>query len=266
MQSTELKDVLVDEDEHGVLTVTLNCPEKLNALSVGMRASLKALPGLVNGSDTVRAVIVTGAGRGFCSGADMSANAEDPYAGDGSRQAMEATRYSWVADFRSMSRPVIAAVNGVAAGGGLSLALACDRRIASEDARFGAIWIRRGLVPDMGASNMLVRLIGASRALDLLWTGELISAHDALEFGLVDEVCSRDSFLERAQAYARTVAAGPPVSVALTKRLAYFAQDHELTDSANLEDLYQRMVANTEDAREGRLSFVERRQPRFIGR
>ncbi|MGD9932729.1 MAG: enoyl-CoA hydratase/isomerase family protein [Dehalococcoidia bacterium] len=263
---TAFEDMALDEDADGVLTVTLNRPDSLNAMSVGMRAGLRRLPALVNESPTIRAVVLTGAGRGFCSGADMSANAASPYAPDGSRAAIERTRYGWVTEFRSISRPVIAAVNGVAAGGGLSLALACDRRVASEEARLGAIWVRRGLVPDMGASNMLVHLVGLPRALDMLWTGELVAAQQALAIGLVDDVCPAEELLDRAQAYARKLAVGPAVAITFAKRLAHYALDHQLAESADLEDLYQRMVSTTEDVREGRLSFVERRAPRFIGR
>jgi 2-(1,2-epoxy-1,2-dihydrophenyl)acetyl-CoA isomerase len=250
------QDMVVEEDD-GVLTVTLNCPEKLNALTVPMRVGLKKLPSLITERDSIKAVVITGAGRGFCSGADMSRDAPNPYA-DPARRGE--ARYQWISEFQSVSKPVIAAINGPAAGGGLAIALACDIRIAAESALLTAVWIRRGLVPDMGASQLLVRQLGPSRALRMIWSGESVPSRAALEIGLVDQVVEDDELLTTAQDYARKLAKGPSLAIELSKRLVYFGIEHGLVETSNLEDLYQRMAATSSDAIAARNAFQTRNQ------
>ena len=265
MRSEDFGDVILDKDDVGVLTVTLNRPDKLNALTLPMRRSLKHLPDAISNDDSVKAVVLTGAGRGFCSGADLSVGAENPYPTPQDRAGLEELRYSWVAAFRGVSKPLIAAVNGPAVGGGLSIALACDVRFASESASFGAVWIRRGLVPDMGASKLLVELLGPTKALRLIWSGEPVSASAALGMGLVDELVSASDLMPRATAYARMLASGPSVAVELSKRLVRFAVDHSLEDATAMEELYQGLTSRTQDVLEGRVAFQERRRPQFTG-
>lgn len=265
MQHDGFEDILLEEDETGVLTVTLNRPEKLNALTIPMRQGLKRLATFVDNRDSIKVVVLTGAGRGFCSGADMSTGAPNPYDQVASRREMSESRYSWIVAFRDISKPVIAAVNGPAAGGGLSLALACDIRFASVDASFSAVWVRRGLVPDMGASHLLVQAIGIQNALRMMWSGEMVHASRALDLGLVQEVVPASELQKHVNDYARSLARGPLVTLALCKRLAYYGASHSLAESADLEDLYQRMVAGTADVQEGRRSFQEGRPPQFTG-
>lgn len=265
MNQSDFEDVILEQDDVGVLTVTLNRPEKLNALTPAIRKCLRRLPEAISADDSIKVVVITGAGRGFCSGADLSSGAENPYPVGQTRVGLEETRYGWVASLKSVVKPVIAAVNGPAVGGGLSIALACDVRIASESATFGAVWLRRGLVPDMGASYLLTSILGQSRALSFIWSGEAVGAQTALHMGLVDEVVPSTELLLRATAYARALATGPSVAIELSKRLVQFASAHSLEESTAMEELYQSFASRTKDVAEGRLAFQERRPPRFAG-
>lgn len=265
MNQADFEDVLLEQDDFGVLTVTLNRPEKLNALTPAIRRCLRELPEAVAKDDSVKAVLITGAGRGFCSGADMSSGAENPYPVGETRTGLEQTRYGWVASLRSVAKPLIAAINGPAVGGGLSIALACDVRFAAESATLGAAWIRRGLVPDMGATKLLTELLGPTRALRFIWAGEPIDAEAALGMGLVDEVMPAVELVPRATAYARALADGPSVAIDLSKRLVQFAANHSLEEATSMEELYQGFASRTKDVIEGRLAFQEKRAPRFTG-
>ncbi len=202
MNLSDSEDISLELDDFGVLLVTLNRPEKLNALTPPIRRHLKLLPDLARNDDRIKVVVITGAGRGFCSGADMSAGAPNPYPIAETRSGLEQTRYGWVASLRSVAKPILAAINGPAVGGGLSLALACDVRFAAESATLGAAWVRRGLVPDMGASKLLTELLGPGRALRFIWAGQPISAQQAFAMGLVDEVLPESDLLSTVMAHA----------------------------------------------------------------
>ncbi len=265
MNLSDSEDIRLELDDLGVLLVTLNRPEKLNALTPPIRRHLKLLPDLAKDDDRIKVVVITGAGRGFCSGADMSAGAPNPYPIGETRSALEETRYGWVASLRSVAKPIIAAINGPAVGGGLSLALACDVRFAAESATLGAAWVRRGLVPDMGASKLLTELLGPGRALRFIWAGQPISAQQALTMGLVDEILPDRDLLSSVMAYASTLATGPSVAIDLAKRLVQYATTHSLEDVASMEELYQGFAGRTKDVSEGRLAFQEKRPPQFTG-
>lgn len=265
MNLADYDDIVLDLDETGVLTVTLNRPEKLNALTPQIRTCLKQLPTMITNDDRIKVTVITGAGRGFCSGADMSVGAPNPYPVAETRKGLEQTRYGWVAELRAVAKPLIAALNGPAVGGGLSLALACDVRFAATSATLGAAWIRRGLVPDMGATKLLTELLGPSRALRFIWSGTPISASEALAMGLVDEVLPDSELLPAALAYAQTLARGPSVAIDLSKRLVQFAATHTIEDASSMEELYQGFASRTKDVAEGRLAFQEKRPPKFTG-
>jgi len=258
------QDMLVEKKD-GVVLVTLNQPEKLNALSAGMRFGLRRILEDVNDDDDAKVMVLTGAGRGFCSGADMGSG-EGSKAGPPSRQDLEESRFGWIGRFRTMRKPIIAAVNGVAAGGGFSLALACDMRIASEQARFVTAFIRRAILPDQCATWLLPHLVGAARALPMLWLSDEVKAEEALRIGLVNMVTPADQLMARTMEIATRLAKGPSITIELTKQAVYHALGVPLETHAEYEENLLHKVHDTEDVKEGRAAFREKRQPNFKGR
>lgn len=262
----DLRDILY-EVEDGVGRITLNKPDKLNALSWGSWAEIETAIEAANGDDAVRCVLITGAGRGFSSGTDLTVGADDdrprPYQG---RAGVLRTVHRCTATIYDCCKPTIAAVNGVSVGAGFSLALACDIRIASETARFSAIFIKRGLSADTGSTWFLPRLIGMDRALEMLYTGRMVEAAEAERIGLVTEVVAPDQLLERAHALAREIASGPTLAVEINKRLAREGMQRNLPEQIEAEEYLQAITHRSEDAKEGRLSFLEKRDPVFKGR
>ncbi len=258
-------DDAIVEKRDGVVTFTLNRPEKLNALSPGLRAGLRRILEDVNDDDDAKVLVITGAGRGFCSGADMvgqsHADAPPP-----SRLDIEQSRFGWIGRFRSMRKPVLAAVNGVAAGGGFSLALACDVRIASDQARFVSAFIRRAILPDQCSTWLLPHLVGTSRALLMHWLSDEVKAEEALRIGLADMVVPHDQLMARTMEIAMRLASGPSVTIELTKQAVYHAMGVALETHAEYEENLLNKVHHTEDVKEGRLAFREKRKPVFKGR
>jgi 2-(1,2-epoxy-1,2-dihydrophenyl)acetyl-CoA isomerase len=246
-----------------VATLTLDRPEALNALTVPVKVALREALESIAGDRAVRAVILTGAGRAFCAGQDL-AEREGPDAAPLEVEVRE--RYNpIVRALRSMPQPVIAAVNGVAAGAGASLAFACDLRIAAEGARFVLAFGRIGLVPDSGASWFLPRLVGAARAAELALVGDPVTAEDALRIGLVSRVVPGATLLGEARAMADQVAANAPGAAALTKRLLADAWSFDLDAALDAEATAQGTAGATADHAEGLAAFREKRPPRFTG-
>jgi 2-(1,2-epoxy-1,2-dihydrophenyl)acetyl-CoA isomerase len=261
--------VKVDLDG-AVATVRMNNPDKLNALSAVMSGELiEALSGL--GQDpAVRAIVLTGEGRGFCAGADLSA-LEQPYR-RGERPKLstflrgESGYNRLIPVLAEAPKPVIAAINGVVAGAGLSVALACDMRIASEQAPISLAFIRIGLIPDSGACYFLPRTVGLARALQLAITGDRIDAATALGMGLVNRVVPPDSVLTEAHDLARRLAELPTVAIGLTKRMFRETARLSLAETMHLEAQVQDEAAATDDHLEGVMAFLEKRTPSFAGR
>jgi 2-(1,2-epoxy-1,2-dihydrophenyl)acetyl-CoA isomerase len=246
----------------GVLTITLNRPDKLNALNGAMQAGLRAaLKDAVN--PEVRAVVVTGAGRGFCVGQDLGEFREG--AGDVAGR-LRSTFNPNVTALRSLEKPVIAAVNGAAAGAGLSLACACDIRIASDDATFVPAFVNIGLVPDTGASWSVPHLLGPARAFEWMTSGRRLTAAEAHAWGLVNEVVEAERLAARAAEVAAGYAAMPTAGIGMTKRLFQRAATATFEEHLELEAQLQAAAARTEDFREGVAAFLEKREPRFRGR
>jgi 2-(1,2-epoxy-1,2-dihydrophenyl)acetyl-CoA isomerase len=245
-----------------VLTLTLNRPDVLNAFNASMHRALAA--GLKEARDpSVRAVVVTGAGRGFCVGQDLTEFREAP--GDiGER--LRAGYHPNILAIRALEKPVIAAVNGPAAGAGLSLACACDLRVAAEGASFVPAFIGIGLVPDSGGSWHIERLLGYARAFEWMASNRKLSAGEALEWGLVSEVVADDAFRERVAAVAADWAERPTAGVGMTKRLFDGARNRTLEEQLEREAQLQSAATRTEDFREGVNAFLEKRAPRFTGR
>ena len=264
MQPFEGYEDMTIERTNGVVLATLNVPEKLNALTPGIRVGLRRILEDVSDDDESKVLVITGTGRGFSSGADMgrSATAQPTP----SRSDLKESRFEWINRFRTMNKPVIAAVNGVVAGGGLSLALAADVRIASDQARFVTAFIRRAILPDQCSTWLLPRVVGPSRALMMMWLSDDVNAQDALQYGLVDEVVPHEHLMARTLELANRLAQGPSVTIELTKKAVYHGLGVDLETQANYEQNLLGLLDKTEDLQEGRTAFRERRQPVFKGR
>ena len=244
-----------------VLTITLNRPDVLNAFNAAMH---KALAGALKEArdDAVRAVVVTGAGRGFCVGQDLTEFREAP--GDiGAR--LRASYHPNVLAIRALEKPVIAAVNGAAAGAGLSFACSCDIRVAADTATFVPAFINIGLVPDSGGSFFIARLLGSARAFEWMSSGRRLTAAEAHAWGLVSEVVEADGLASRGAALAAELAALPTRGVGMTKRLFDRAQNATLEEQLEWEAQLQTAATQTADFREGVAAFLEKRPPNFTG-
>lgn len=262
---------LILERSGGVGVLTLNRPERLNALP--RRLTREELPRIfqeIKDDDAIKALIITGAGDGFCAGPDVSGMDKGPWPEDASDAeklaVLNETMTRFLRPLVDMGKPTIAAVNGVAAGMGVSLALFCDLRFASEKARFALSFVRRGLTPDMGATFALPRLIGVSRALEYMLTGDFISAEEASRIGLVNKVVPHAQLMQTTLGFAERLAKSPSVSVSLIKKMAYKSLSNTLDEQLELESSSQLICFETEDFREGVKSFLEKRPAVFKGR
>ncbi|MSQ35704.1 MAG: enoyl-CoA hydratase/isomerase family protein [Dehalococcoidia bacterium] len=248
----------------GVALVRMQRPEKLNALNPELLGALNAyFGGLSEGEYETRAVVLTGAGRAFCAGGDFTPRDAAAPAPAWRRAHPERESIRFI---RDCDVPVIGAINGFAFGGGFSLALACDLRIAADDAQFQVAQMRRGIVPEYGLSYFLQEQVGRQRALELMYTARRVDAAEALQLGLVLEVVPRGELEVRAVALATAIAAGPPLGMAVAKRLVHAVEDEALARVQELSIAYIRSLQGTADGIEGARSFVERREPVFRGR
>jgi len=244
-----------------VQTITLNRPDVLNAFNRALHAALREA--LKEARDPeVRAVVITGAGRGFSAGQDLKEFGETPDVSDALRQSYHPN----VLAIRALEKPVISAVNGVCAGAGLSLACVCDFRIAADNASFVPGFIGIGLVPDAGGTYFLNRLLGASRAFEWMTSNRRLTAAEAHAWGLVSEVVEADALPARAAEVAALYAALPTRGVGLTKRLFDHADGATLEEQLEFEAQLQSAATRTDDFREGVNAFLEKREPRFTGR
>src|SRR6202167_3309881 len=250
--------------EGAVAKIVLNRPEKLNALSLEMRESLCQHLGRLRHDDAVRVVIVTGAGRGFCSGADVDRMAGQHHDLRGGRQRMQQGAHAFIRALHAIEKPVIAAVRGPAVGIGWSIALACDLVVASQTARFSQIFRRIGLAPDGGAIWFLTRRLGMAKAKELVFTGRFVDAAEALSLGLVNSVVPDGELMAKAEELAADLAAGPTFAFGMAKKMFAMANS-TYEDFLDLESLVQPQLGQTEDHREGVAAFKEKRQPKFKG-
>ncbi len=258
---------VVERLEGGVLTLVLNRPEKLNAFNPEMHAALRAGFARAEAEVEVRAVLLTGAGRAFSAGQDLGDR--DPRKGGPKPDLGETIgRYynPLIRAIRGLEKPVVAAVNGVAAGAGANIALACDIVLAAESARFIQAFAKLGLVPDAGGSWALTRLLGEARAKALALTAEPVSAAKAAEWGLIWKALPDDTLMQEAEALARQLAEGPTFGLGLTKAAIQAASTNSLHTQLDLEEDFQRRAGFSEDYAEGVTAFLEKRQPRFQGR
>ncbi len=247
--------------------MTLNNPQKLNAFSVSARVELARAFDTIGGDDSVRVLVITGAGRGFCSGADIAgqkARLEGDHKPATQKELLQPTGY-WGRALAALEKPTIAAVNGVAAGAGLSLAMLCDIRFASEEAKFAFSFVKRGLVPDTGATYTAPRLLGLSKAYELMYTGEPVDAQEAKQIGLVSRVLPADRLLPEAMGFAGKLATGPPIALQLIKRAVKKGLHGTLDEQFFFESYAQGICRATQDHREGVNAFMEKRPPVFRG-
>ena len=262
------ENVLLVERRERVAILTLNRPDRLNALNRELQDAINRACQELRNDDSVWAVVVTGAGRGFCAGADL--RGARPADEQPSRQE-RLDVYGWVGRlamslYRTLDKPVIAAVNGVAVGAGMSLALACDMRVGSENTRFKVVFIERSLSPDSGLSFFLPRIVGFSRACDLIFTSRYVDADEAYRIGLLDRLVPANRLLDEALQLANQIASWPPVAMQASRRVLQQSMESTLEEQLRNEmfglDFARRAP---HDVQESRDSFSERRPPRFTG-
>ena len=248
--------------DRGIATVLLNRPESLNALSSGVLSELDAVIAQIEKSDEIAGVIVTGAGRAFVAGADIEEISNlDPTAGLRFTERGQAV----FSRIERLDKPVVAAVNGFALGGGCELAMACHIRVASTKARFGQPEVKLGILPGFGGTQRLPRLVGRGLATQLILSGEMIAADEALRTGLVNEVVEPDALLPRAEEIARKLAANGPLAVRKIKEAVLRTSGLPLDEAYAVENECAAVVMQSKDAREGPRAFMEKREPVFTG-
>ncbi|HJX91607.1 MAG TPA: enoyl-CoA hydratase [Pyrinomonadaceae bacterium] len=259
------ENILVSETEN-ILTITLNRPEKLNSFIGHMRRDLAEALEHAGSERSVRVVIITGAGRGFCAGGDVEFMAELMERRDSEEfsRILGAGRRVITA-IRHMSKPVIAAVNGPAAGAGCNLALACDIRIASTAASFTESFIKVGLNPDWGGTYFLPRLVTPNKACELFFLGETINAQEAARLNLVNKVVAHEELESATQQLAERLRAAPPIALAAAKQAIYMSEAHDLETMLRNETESQLRCFESDDGHEGVRAFLEKREPRFTG-
>ncbi|MQT00520.1 enoyl-CoA hydratase/isomerase family protein [Streptomyces jumonjinensis] len=261
-------DQVLDRTRDGVRWITLNRPEVMNAVTWDQRERIIALLADASEDPAVRSVVLTATGKGFCAGADLRggpAAVREPVAGDVSRTIRRGAQ-RLIAAVLDCEKPVIAAVNGTAAGIGAHLAFACDLVLAAEEARFIEVFVRRGLVPDGGGAYLLPRLIGAQRTKELMFFGDALPAADAARIGLVNRVVPAAELERTAREWAERLARGPTRALALTKQLVNASLESDRATAFASEAMAQELNMTTRDAQEGVASFVERRSPEYRGR
>jgi 2-(1,2-epoxy-1,2-dihydrophenyl)acetyl-CoA isomerase len=259
--------MIITETNTNITTITLNRPEKLNAFAGTMREELLGALRAAAEDESCLVVIITGAGRAFCSGGDVEYMSGLQKKGDveSFRKLLNAGR-DVVTQIVDMPKPVIASVNGVAAGAGCNLALACDYRIASDTAKLAETFVKIGMHPDWGGTWFLPRLVGPGRAFELLTTGRMVDAAEALAIGMVDRVVSLADLPEQTLTLARAIATGPPQAIADIKRALSASRTNSLSAQIELESEHQVRAFLSRDAGEGMAAFFEKRTPRFDGR
>jgi len=261
------EEIRLDKDG-GTAIVTLNRPERFNSLTTNMYSKLPEILDRLAKDDKIKVVILTGAGKGFCAGSDVSdrlGKRLEEGGEDGRHQNLQQVG-KMALDFGNFDKPIIGAINGAAVGAGLSLALLCDMRLASTKARFGAIWLNVGLIPDVGATYYLPRIVGREKALELMLSREIIDADEASRIGLVGRVIPHDRLMDEAIKLAKRITEAPSVAVELTKRALQRSLENNLKMQLDYETYAQNICRQTDDHKEGIAAFKEKRKPEFKGK
>jgi enoyl-CoA hydratase/carnithine racemase len=261
-----MSDAVLVERDGGVVTLTLNRPDVRNAMTVELTDAFTDAVASVRGDPDVRCVVVTGAGKAFCAGGDLSWVQPGPDADVPSIRAKMRAFYPRFLVIRSLDVPTIAAVNGAAIGAGLCVAMACDLRIAAQDAKLSTAFLRLGMHPGMAATYLLTRLVGTARAAELFFTARTIDGTEAERLGLVNRAVPQDRLREEAAALAGEIAANAPIPMGMTKRALYLAERADLETMLEYEGLAQPITMATADLLEGLAAAKEKRAPRFEGR
>ncbi len=251
--------------EEGIATITFDRPERLNAVTDAMRTEVHRIATELRDDEEVKVLVITGAGEAFSSGADTGELTAD-YSGPIEPHILKRPFGWWILPVRYFPKPTIAAIPGIVAGTTYSLALACDFRIASEKARFSMVFVKRGLIPDGGATYYLPRIMGTTKALELMLMGDTIDAREAERLGIVNKVVPHQELMNATMELARRIANGPSVAIELIKRGVYKGAVNDLESQLDYESLAQRICFQTEDFKEGVASFAQRRSPEFKGR
>jgi enoyl-CoA hydratase/carnithine racemase len=258
-------DDLVFATRGAVGVIRINRPAKLGAFTWPMLDRWAQALASARDDDAIRAVVLTGTGRGFCAGVDLEAMAAVEPTPLARKRVLTDRVHKVVRAVADLDKPLICAVNGLAIGAGMDMALMCDIRLAAESARFCEGYINVGLVPGDGGAYFLPRLVGVARALELLWTGDTISAHEALDLGIVSRVCADDDLLDAALELATRIAARPPIAVSMIKRAVYQSQTIDLRTSLDLISSHMGIVQSTSDYAEAMQALRERRPGVFAG-
>jgi len=263
----EYEDIIYSK-EKGIATITFNRPDKMNSFSPAMNRSIKQAIDDAAKDDNVRVLVITATGRAFCAGADVKAMAGGFEQPGGRRKGtnVDAENIQLPAVLQKFEKPIIAAINGVAVGGGLDFACACDIRIASDKARFAEVFIRRGLIPAMGGTFFLPRLVGIDKACQLIWTGDMIDAKEAERIGLVTKVVPHEELESATKELAEKLAKGPPLAIKKAKQAIYEGLGMDLPSTLQYVGELVKDLWDSEDHKEGAIAFVEKREPVFKGK